>query len=345
MTIWWVPSHWHSVTLPLKNPGYAYDTGTCFLWEMTRNNRRVLCLSVALSNWFSQEPIWWAPDFPDSAVFQLQFKQERIRLPQEANFVGDTVCHFFNRITYPGAQLQAMGFIRAIDLGDNHLVEASLHTFVFLNNSVWINFVFHVSVWTFPQCLFHTTFSPTFRIFDTSTRKHNSLSPQGLTHETTAQLQKCWLRMNLINLFQLVGNFDCRENKNPLPMSTEFLFSDSFFGFWRLPWPRKHFRVRTSDFGLRTSNFRLRLRLRLRPVAGLIVLIDGANSNRSLHHILQDYFYQEYSNFVIKMAFLVVVRNIPDASIQLSPAGEVNSGGYIPRREASRYISTALERP
>ena len=26
--------------------------------------------------------------------------------------------------------------------------------------------------------------------------------------------------------------------------------------------------------------------------------------------------------------------------IQLSPEGEVNSGGYIPRREASRYIST-----
>ena len=32
-------------------------------------------------------------------------------------------------------------------------------------------------------------------------------------------------------------------------------------------------------------------------------------------------------------------------NIQLSPEGEVNSGGYIPRREASRYISTALHRP
>ena len=31
--------------------------------------------------------------------------------------------------------------------------------------------------------------------------------------------------------------------------------------------------------------------------------------------------------------------------IQLSPEGEVNSGGYIPRREASRDISTALHRP
>ena len=28
--------------------------------------------------------------------------------------------------------------------------------------------------------------------------------------------------------------------------------------------------------------------------------------------------------------------------IQLSPEGEVNSGGYIARHEASRYISTAL---
>ena len=31
-------------------------------------------------------------------------------------------------------------------------------------------------------------------------------------------------------------------------------------------------------------------------------------------------------------------------SIQLSPEGEVNSREYIPRREASRYISTALQR-
>ena len=32
-------------------------------------------------------------------------------------------------------------------------------------------------------------------------------------------------------------------------------------------------------------------------------------------------------------------------NIQLSPEGEVNSGGYIPRCKASRYISTALHRP
>ena len=31
--------------------------------------------------------------------------------------------------------------------------------------------------------------------------------------------------------------------------------------------------------------------------------------------------------------------------IQLFPEGEVNSGRYIPRREASRYISTALHPP
>ena len=31
--------------------------------------------------------------------------------------------------------------------------------------------------------------------------------------------------------------------------------------------------------------------------------------------------------------------------IQLFPEREVNSGGYTPRREASRYISTALHRP
>ena len=40
-------------------------------------------------------------------------------------------------------------------------------------------------------------------------------------------------------------------------------------------------------------------------------------------------------------AYLHTQKNI----IQLSPEGEVNSGGYIPRREASRYISTALHRP
>ena len=31
--------------------------------------------------------------------------------------------------------------------------------------------------------------------------------------------------------------------------------------------------------------------------------------------------------------------------IQLSSEGEVNSGGYIPRSEASRYTSTARHRP
>ena len=31
--------------------------------------------------------------------------------------------------------------------------------------------------------------------------------------------------------------------------------------------------------------------------------------------------------------------------IQLSPEGDMNISGYIPRREALRYISTALHRP
>ena len=37
--------------------------------------------------------------------------------------------------------------------------------------------------------------------------------------------------------------------------------------------------------------------------------------------------------------------DVPLFNIQLSPVGEVNSAGYIPRRKASRYISTALHRP
>ena len=40
-----------------------------------------------------------------------------------------------------------------------------------------------------------------------------------------------------------------------------------------------------------------------------------------------------------------IQRRRPSAvdDIQLSPEGEVNSGGYIPRREASRHISTDPE--
>ena len=40
-----------------------------------------------------------------------------------------------------------------------------------------------------------------------------------------------------------------------------------------------------------------------------------------------------------------VEMDIHRYTIQLSPEGKVNSGGYIPRREASRYISTALHQP
>ena len=36
----------------------------------------------------------------------------------------------------------------------------------------------------------------------------------------------------------------------------------------------------------------------------------------------------------LKQSLILIIINI-----QLSPEGEVNSGGYIPRRKASRYIS------
>ena len=43
--------------------------------------------------------------------------------------------------------------------------------------------------------------------------------------------------------------------------------------------------------------------------------------------------------------YLTIIQLLKVKSRQLSPEGEVNSGGYIPRREASRYISTTLHRP
>ena len=147
--------------------------------------------------------------------------------------------------------LQAMEFMRTIDLGDNLLL--MLHCILLcLHNSVWIAFGFHACLWTFPHCLLNVTFSPSFRIFVTNTKKHNSLSSQGLTHERTARPQKCWLPMNLIALYQLIGNFNGRESENHLPMSAEFFsfFSDDFCD-------RKgtlDFRLWTSDFGLRTSD-------------------------------------------------------------------------------------------
>ena len=58
------------------------------------------------------------------------------------------------------------------------------------------------------------------------------------------------------------------------------------------------------------------------------------------------------SDWFIALFALIVIDQSNDFGIgiyiyiiQLSPKGEVNSGGYIPRREASRYISTALHRP
>ena len=51
-------------------------------------------------------------------------------------------------------------------------------------------------------------------------------------------------------------------------------------------------------------------------------------------------FWKSFESAVHRDSALTGVDNI-----QLTPEGEVNSGGYIPRREASRYISTALHRP
>ena len=48
--------------------------------------------------------------------------------------------------------------------------------------------------------------------------------------------------------------------------------------------------------------------------------------------------------FAGRHCFLRENLNLSWYNTQLSSEGEVNSGGYIPRREASRYISTALHR-
>jgi len=53
-------------------------------------------------------------------------------------------------------------------------------------------------------------------------------------------------------------------------------------------------------------------------------------------------------NIIISLSVLLnksSVINLHKEIIQLIPEGEVNSGGYIPRREASRYISTVPHRP
>ena len=56
--------------------------------------------------------------------------------------------------------------------------------------------------------------------------------------------------------------------------------------------------------------------------------------------------FKEIDNFVFKWVdFFHRAPQIVLDSVQLTPEGEVNSSGYIPRREASRYISTALHRP
>ena len=52
------------------------------------------------------------------------------------------------------------------------------------------------------------------------------------------------------------------------------------------------------------------------------------------------------SCFYVLLDFCLELYNSANIYIiQLFPEGEVNSGGYIPRREASRYISTTLHLP
>ena len=54
----------------------------------------------------------------------------------------------------------------------------------------------------------------------------------------------------------------------------------------------------------------------------------------------------KYSSFIGLFGWWWInVNTSHGISIQLSPDGEVNSGGYIPRCEASRYISTAVHLP
>ena len=64
-----------------------------------------------------------------------------------------------------------------------------------------------------------------------------------------------------------------------------------------------------------------------------------------MHNLKYPYLTQHLK--VIKMFSIAQKQKVGEMviNIQLSPEGEVNSGGYIPRREASRYISTALHRP
>ena len=47
--------------------------------------------------------------------------------------------------------------------------------------------------------------------------------------------------------------------------------------------------------------------------------------------------------WIFSFDMIIYDSNCCSDNIKLSPEGEVNSGGYIPRREASRYISTALQ--
>ena len=80
-----------------------------------------------------------------------------------------------------------------------------------------------------------------------------------------------------------------------------------------------------------------------------------SNSNRQLLSLLMVSFIVMHSTEIDFELLTEDLSNAPwhvgelfteiDDSIQLSPEEEVNSGVDIPRREASRYISSALKRP
>ena len=61
------------------------------------------------------------------------------------------------------------------------------------------------------------------------------------------------------------------------------------------------------------------------------------------NQVQKDPLYLEEKEFVgVKLEGEGGPYEISKNSIQLSPKEEVNSGGYRPRREASRFIATAL---
>ena len=68
-------------------------------------------------------------------------------------------------------------------------------------------------------------------------------------------------------------------------------------------------------------------------------------SNLFIYHMFRETKIYKSSKVTNTLDHSYLLWGVPWNNIQLFSEGEVNSGGYIPRREASRYISTALHRP